>query len=128
MCHNPGFYQFLEWNFCFCFVVLIEISQGFKTFEVYLKLYYKTILNFLLFLEELLWESESFLNIILAKCVMFNKDCIFKTKFESWFQTLFYKSFLSDFKWLIFKTLILFESCMQKPFVQIIKFYSEFLF
>jgi hypothetical protein len=31
-CNIPRFYQILEEIFCFCFVVLIEISQGFKTF------------------------------------------------------------------------------------------------
>jgi hypothetical protein len=36
-CNIPRFYQILEWNFYFYFVVLIEISQVFKTFWVYLK-------------------------------------------------------------------------------------------
>jgi hypothetical protein len=36
-CNIPRFYQILEGNFCFCFVVLIEISQGFKTFWDYLE-------------------------------------------------------------------------------------------
>jgi hypothetical protein len=29
---------------------------------------------------------------------MFNKDCIFKTKFENEFQILYHKAFLSEFK------------------------------
>jgi hypothetical protein len=33
LCNIPRFYQILEWNFCFVLLVLIEISQGFKTFE-----------------------------------------------------------------------------------------------
>jgi hypothetical protein len=36
-CNIPRFYQILGKKFCACFVVLIEISQGFKTFWVYLK-------------------------------------------------------------------------------------------
>jgi hypothetical protein len=48
-CNIPRFYQILgEFFFAFDLYVLIENSQGFKTFELYLK----TISNFLLFLEE----------------------------------------------------------------------------
>jgi hypothetical protein len=31
-CHDPGFYQFLGEIFVFILLVLIENSQGFKTF------------------------------------------------------------------------------------------------
>jgi hypothetical protein len=53
-CNIPRFYQILGGNFCFCFVVLIEISQGFKTFWFIYKLYYKNYFKLLIFLEELL--------------------------------------------------------------------------
>jgi hypothetical protein len=40
------------------YVVLIEISQGIKTFFIYLNPYLKTILNLPLFLEELILENK----------------------------------------------------------------------
>jgi hypothetical protein len=38
--------------------VLNEISQGFKFFDLFKSLVRKTIWNFLLFLEELIWENK----------------------------------------------------------------------
>jgi hypothetical protein len=40
--------------FVFILLVLIENSQGFKTFEFVKRLYYKTLSNPLIFIEELL--------------------------------------------------------------------------
>jgi hypothetical protein len=54
ICNIPRFYQILGDFFCFCFVVLIEISQGFKTFRVYLKALLKTNLKLCIVLEELI--------------------------------------------------------------------------
>jgi hypothetical protein len=60
VCNIPRFYQILEGNFCaFVLLRLIENSQGFKTFWVYLKALLKTILNSLLFLEEYLRKEPS---------------------------------------------------------------------
>jgi hypothetical protein len=122
-CNIPRFYQILEWNFCFCFVVMIEISQGFKTFWVYLKVLLENHFK-LLFIS---WRtplrkqnikilfSFFYSNLCKLACkgmvyknVILVKGCFLKLWLGIIFKVLFYKSIISYFKDLFLKTLILF--------------------
>jgi hypothetical protein len=57
-CHIPKFWNVKINKIGTMYVVLIEISQGIKTFFIYLNPYLKTILNLPLFVEELILQNK----------------------------------------------------------------------
>jgi hypothetical protein len=123
-------------NFFFAFVLLemIGISQGFKNFWDYLKVLLENILNHLLCSWRPLLRKESIIKILLSnlysnlckfackgvnpKGIKFSEDFLSrKTKFERYFQTLFYKELFLTFKGFIFKSQI--ALCKQNLWPQI---------
>jgi hypothetical protein len=77
----------------------LKFHREIKLFDLFKSLFWKTISNFLLFLEELIWENkiqnnilylfkpmQAFAKEIIPKWFILNKDCIAKGVFENEYQ------------------------------------------
>jgi hypothetical protein len=125
---------------------MIENLQRIKTFWVYLKALLENYFKLLLFFLKNFFEKDQvpkyyfpllYSNLcklackgVNLKCVLFSKDCILKTEFERWFQTLFYKALFLISKDFIFKPYFYFcyASKVLLPIHKVLLEKSRFIF